>query len=62
MKLYRMVALAVVAATPAYAGPVDTATFFHDAPVLREGALLGLAVVIGLAGVRLADKGHTSRK
>jgi len=56
MKTTRIVLLALLVAAPAYAGPVDAATFFSNAPVLSEGRLLALAVLVGLAGVRLVNR------
>ena len=55
MKIFRIVAICLLAVGPAYAGPVDGIAFFN-APVLGEAGLLALAVVTGLAGIRLVNR------
>ncbi|MBI3785493.1 MAG: hypothetical protein HY270_19040 [Deltaproteobacteria bacterium] len=55
MKTFRIAVVTLLVAAPVYAGPPDTIVFFH-APILGEAGLLGLAVMAGLAGIRLIDR------
>ena len=60
MNTFRIVAMALLAAAPAHAGSVDQSAF-TNAPVLGETGLVALAVVTGLAGIRLVRKYHNTQ-
>lgn len=55
MRILAIVTSALVVAVPVYAGPSDFSTFF-GAPAIGEAGLLALAVVIGIAGIRMVGK------